>query len=241
MGGSLPYTYSWTPADSLNNASIFDPIATPSVTTNYQVFVTDANGLQIKGSVFVPVTLTLTTSATPQVIQRGAKSLLAATVLGGVPSYSYLWTPSAGLSAINIASPTAGPAATTIYSVTVTDSAGATIQGAVKVGVGTSAPPVVSFTLTWLDKINLLVDASGSTSGVPIVRYEYTQAWFGDPNQPYDVCYYPAGFPSINCVQASNPAQYTFAGNAGETVRVRIVDLSALSADVTRVAPAPPP
>lgn len=240
-GGIPPYNYSWTPANGLNNATIFDPVVTPAVTTTYQVVVTDASGMQIRGSVLVPVTLTLATSATPPLIQPGVKSQLVAAVQGGLPPYSYFWTPNTGLSAANIANPTAGPTATTTYSVTVTDSAGATIRGDVKVIVGTSAPPVASFTLTWLNSITLRVDAHASTSGVPIVRYEYTQAWFGDPTQPYDVCFYPAGFPSNNCVQATDPAVYDFAGGFPEKVRVRIVDFNGRSDFTTRDTVAPPP
>jgi hypothetical protein len=43
-GGTGPYTYSWSPAVGLNNATIANPTASPSQTTTYMVTVTDANG-----------------------------------------------------------------------------------------------------------------------------------------------------------------------------------------------------
>jgi hypothetical protein len=43
-GGVIPYTYSWSPAGSLNNATIANPVATPITNTTYSVTVTDQNG-----------------------------------------------------------------------------------------------------------------------------------------------------------------------------------------------------
>lgn len=43
-GGQAPYTYAWSPAASLNNATIANPAAGPVVTTTYSVTVTDQNG-----------------------------------------------------------------------------------------------------------------------------------------------------------------------------------------------------
>ena len=42
-GGTPNYTYTWSPAGSLNSASIPNPIATPTAITTYTVFATDAN------------------------------------------------------------------------------------------------------------------------------------------------------------------------------------------------------
>jgi Ig-like domain CHU_C associated/GEVED domain/SprB repeat len=52
-GGAL--TYSWSPAGSLNNANILNPVATPTVSENYTVTVTDAAGCSASTS--VPVTV----------------------------------------------------------------------------------------------------------------------------------------------------------------------------------------
>lgn len=41
-GGSGSYTYSWSPSLGLNNASIANPIATPTVSTQYTVLVADS-------------------------------------------------------------------------------------------------------------------------------------------------------------------------------------------------------
>lgn len=41
LSASGGYTYVWTPASSLNNANISDPVATPDTTTTYRVIATD--------------------------------------------------------------------------------------------------------------------------------------------------------------------------------------------------------
>ncbi|HOI01138.1 MAG TPA: T9SS type A sorting domain-containing protein, partial [Bacteroidales bacterium] len=42
-GGVPPYTYSWSPATSVNNATLPNPLAFPVVNTTYSVTVTDQN------------------------------------------------------------------------------------------------------------------------------------------------------------------------------------------------------
>ena len=61
LGQSVPLnasggeTYLWTPASSLNNANIQNPIATPFETTQYTVLGTDINGCENKDSLTITV------------------------------------------------------------------------------------------------------------------------------------------------------------------------------------------
>ncbi|MBU0488034.1 MAG: hypothetical protein KKD31_08805 [Bacteroidetes bacterium] len=57
------------------------------------------------------------------------------TVTGGTPPYHYVWTPSAGLENDTIANPTALPTLTTVYSLTVTDSLGATASNTITISI----------------------------------------------------------------------------------------------------------
>ena len=43
FGGSYNYTYSWAPSTGLNNANIYNPVATPAATTTYTCTVNDGN------------------------------------------------------------------------------------------------------------------------------------------------------------------------------------------------------
>lgn len=54
-GGSGSYIYSWEPAESLNNATIANPIATPELPTEYTVTVTDSDGNTALAMVFVDI------------------------------------------------------------------------------------------------------------------------------------------------------------------------------------------
>ena len=64
------------------------------------------------------------------------------TATGGVPGYTYLWSPSMGLSATGIANPSASPMVTTTYTVTVSDNNGGTATSSVIVAV--AQMPLVS-------------------------------------------------------------------------------------------------
>ena len=54
-GGDGDYTYLWEPAESLDNAHIATPVATPSLPTEYTVTVTDGQGNTAQGHVFVDI------------------------------------------------------------------------------------------------------------------------------------------------------------------------------------------
>ncbi|GEM_PF-2778132 len=109
--------YTWAPAASLNNSHIANPTATPTVTTNYIVTVsltscTSVDTVKVTVEELSPVTVT------PDTLVCN-KLYLSAT--GGA---FYQWSPPTFLSATNIPNPFCSPSATTIYTVTITDSAG---------------------------------------------------------------------------------------------------------------------
>ncbi len=54
-GGVPPFTYAWTPAAGLNDATLASPTASPSVTTTYTVTVSDANGFDFSTTATVYV------------------------------------------------------------------------------------------------------------------------------------------------------------------------------------------
>ncbi|MEM7576468.1 MAG: ABC transporter permease, partial [Planctomycetota bacterium] len=49
------YTYEWSPTNSLNNSTIFNPIATPILPTAYVVKVTDENGCVNLDTIFIRI------------------------------------------------------------------------------------------------------------------------------------------------------------------------------------------
>ena len=54
-GGKEPYAFSWSPSTGLSNATVANPVASPSVTTTYVLTVTDANNCKSTGNIMVTI------------------------------------------------------------------------------------------------------------------------------------------------------------------------------------------
>ncbi|MBE0668932.1 MAG: hypothetical protein IH593_14830, partial [Bacteroidales bacterium] len=138
-GGEGGYTYLWDNAATLNDATRFNPVAKPGVTTVYTVTVTDANGCTDQATVTVNVApvLGVTAIADDLIISTCPASVshLDATVTGGESPYTYKWSPTTGLDDSNIKTPTAKPSLTTTYTVTVTDANGCTALSTITITV----------------------------------------------------------------------------------------------------------
>ncbi len=115
-------SYAWSPTNSLLNPNTGIPIAFPTETTVYTVTVTDENGCTDTDEVVVFVDDPIIANAGNDMnICAGESAQLQAT--GG---FSYLWQPTTGLNATNIANPIATPLITTTYTVLVTGVDGCT-------------------------------------------------------------------------------------------------------------------
>jgi gliding motility-associated-like protein len=120
LSASGGISYAWTPVTSLDNASIANPIATPTGTTTYTVLVTDANGCKNTDDVTIVVNpLPLANAGFDVAICIGSSTTLSAS--GGT---IYSWSPGTNLNNTNTANPTADPQTTITYSVIVTDANG---------------------------------------------------------------------------------------------------------------------
>jgi hypothetical protein len=133
-------TYAWTNATGLSSTTTAITTASPSATTSYTVTATGANGCTATDIVIVNV------NTTPPAVDAGADKNLncttTSTAIGAtsVAGVTYAWLPATGLSATNIAQPTASPSTTTNYTVTATGSNGCTASDVVNVSVNTTTP-----------------------------------------------------------------------------------------------------
>ena len=144
QGGMPPYTYQWTPATGLTTATGPNPDAMPNTTTTYTLVVTDANGCSSSDMVTVTVTPSpIADAGADKTVCSGTPVMIGGmpAATGGAGGYTFMWAPSTGLSAANIANPMANPATTTIYTLTVTDINGCTSTDAVTLTVNQS--PIV--------------------------------------------------------------------------------------------------
>jgi sortilin (neurotensin receptor 3)/immunoglobulin I-set domain protein len=135
-GGTPPFEYEWSPINGLNDFEVAAPIATPSATTIYTVVVTDAMGCVTRDSITITVnTSPMVDAGLDTAVCKGTPVSINAAATGGTAPYSYIWTPSTGLSAADIANPIATPHTTTAYTLTVVDANGCTGSDQIEVAI----------------------------------------------------------------------------------------------------------
>jgi hypothetical protein len=157
----------WTPAAGLSSTTILNPVANPSVTTDYVVEVTFSNGCVNTDTVRVALgNFPYTINVTPDTICAGGSAQLNFNGLG----VTYNWTPSVSLSSSTIQNPVASPSVSTTYQVTAQDSVGCVVQDSLRVTVRTHAPITLGAnqTICPYDSVTL------SPSGGPYVSYAWS-------------------------------------------------------------------
>lgn len=128
-GGAVSYT--WSPATGLSDVSAANPVASPSVSTEYIVAGVNANGCVAKDTVQVNV------FAKPLIVHQADTSVCRNTSLplwitGGV---SYHWTSPGTISDPFSANPVVSPVGETRYDVLVTDHNNCVYADSVTVGI----------------------------------------------------------------------------------------------------------
>ncbi len=103
--------YAWSPAAGLSGATIANPFAQPTSKTTYAVEVTDLNSCKQSKNVTIDVKNSVVIKASAD----GSICNGSSTELQASGASDYLWSPSAGLSNPNSASPLAKPSQTTSY------------------------------------------------------------------------------------------------------------------------------
>jgi FlgD Ig-like domain/FG-GAP repeat len=139
--GTAPYSFSWTasPSDpSLTSPTDENPTVSPTVTTTYTLTVTDANSFMHADEITVTVNPNPTANAGADLATAiGVSAKLGANpTASGTGPFTYLWSPSTGLSSTTAANPIATPSSTTTYEVTVEDANGCVATDQVTVRAG---------------------------------------------------------------------------------------------------------
>jgi gliding motility-associated-like protein len=136
-------SYSWSPANVLNNPNIANPTATINTTTTFSVIIADSCGsdtVQVTLNVNAP-SVSLSNDTT---ICLGESVDLIATGTGTIS-----WTPSSFLTNTNTFTTTATPTNTITYTATVTSANGCTASDSLNIQVFFNPPiPVLDDTLT---------------------------------------------------------------------------------------------
>ena len=165
-------TYTWTPATNLTGANTANPTASPTTTTVYSVTGTNANGCTNS----IPVTVTVNVNPLPTYSLTGNVYTICN---GGSQTFSvsgatsYTWTPSVTLDNPNIATPTASPTTTTVYSVTGTNGNGCMNPIPATVTVNLTTAPTLSLTA---NSFTICNGSSQTFSASGVSTYTWTPA-----------------------------------------------------------------
>lgn len=174
-GGTPGYTYSWAPAGSLSSATVANPTATPSVTTEYTLTVTDANGCTDQSTVSVIVSMPVADAgADPGICFGSSATIGGSPTASGFGPFTYAWSPATNLSATNVANPVASPSSTETYVVVITDRFGCTDSDTVSVIVNPFLDPDAG------QDVNICYGTSTVIGGSPTIlggTPPYTYSW----------------------------------------------------------------
>lgn len=209
-------TYNWQPAAGLNDATIAQPIATPTVTTTYYLTATlTSSGCSKTDS--VTITVVNANAGNDTLLCKGSNVTLGTQSLKGV---SYNWQPVTGLNNPTIAQPAVTPASTTTY--TVTASANSCIQtDSVKITVANN--PIVT------TSVNNSILCKGQTGVVTAIvtagLVPYTYSWSNGAS---------TSSATVSGLMAGSYAvRITDANNCKGTGSVTLPEPDAITTDVT--------
>ena len=203
IGGTAPFTYSWTPVTGLNNPAIPNPVASPSVTTMYHILVTDAQTRTASDSVLLVVNYGPSAPGPingPSAVCVGTTTTY--TIIQVIGATSYSWTVPPGDSIVSGQN-------TTSISVK-WDTISGTISVIAGSDCGTSIPTVLAITvdqplapLGAINGPNTLCKNADATFSVTHVQFAVDYVWS-----------VPSGVTIVNG-QGTNSINVTWGGIAG--------------------------
>jgi len=168
LGGTKPYTYSWSPAVGSTLSLDTIDLAGGMAAGSYTVTVTDANSCTYNLTVTItspPQLIASTTSSTNDICNGGQTGSAAIKATGGTPSYTYAWKP-----AVSTTTSASGLAAGN-YVVTVTDSLKCTTRDTVKI---TQPVPIATTTAVVLSSCKATNGMASVAASAGVVPYTYS-------------------------------------------------------------------
>ncbi|MBK8686639.1 MAG: hypothetical protein IPN26_17550 [Bacteroidetes bacterium] len=128
-------TYSWSPATMISSTTGDSVSVYPNLSSTYQLVSTDSFGCSSIDSIIIPVNFQMASTIADTAVCAGSvldpAQYGAMLCGGGVPPYSYEWTPNIGLNDSSLLNPTFVIDSTITYVLTVKDSTNAFIRDTV--------------------------------------------------------------------------------------------------------------
>ena len=203
-GVDTSLTFSWSPTTGLSNPNIFNPMASPNITTTYVVSASIGSCTSTDTvTIFVDTANAIAVSATSTDVCQGDSVILSITGTPGLPdtsSWTYLWSPAPGLSNTASATPSAFPLSTTTYQVDVTNACGTftdSITLISKTAPTANAGPDQAFCFGG----SVQITGSGGVSYLwgPNQFLDCTTCDKTNANPPSDMTYYVTAIDSFGC------------------------------------------
>jgi gliding motility-associated-like protein len=165
-GGTLAYTYSWSPAPALGQTTA---TVTGLPANTYSVIITDANGCTATQSMTLtnPVTLSISSTSTNPSCNTIPDGAIDVTVNGGTLPYSYQWSGCSTATTQDLS----GILSCTSYIITVTDSNSCVIADTIDLLPNQTVIANVGNDTTFCENGPVSLDASASINAV-------TYQWF---------------------------------------------------------------
>ena len=207
-GGTIPYSYNWTPitvgTSTVAGLSIGD----------YTVVVTDVNNCKSTSTVAITqplAPLTSTATSAPTICAGGSSGTATVTAIGGTSGYNYTWTPSGGNAS------TANGLTQGNYVVYISDSKNCQTNVVVVV----SSPQPVSGSLTSIPEACLLSNGSASSQIFGGIG-PYTYTWLPTNTNTYNNTNLTAGTYTLKVLDSKN-CPLTLTTTVGSVGRPTIV------------------
>lgn len=212
--------YEWTPANVLDDPTIFNPTATVTQTTDFMVIISDTCGID---TVFVTLEVlpAFATTSNDTSICIGNSAELWAT--GGV---NYSWTPNTFISGENTATPIVTPDVTTMYYVEVETNTGCLVYDSVLVEVYYTPPiPILDDSVTICAGSSVDIEISGGVTYLwsPNMNINTVNGPFVTVSPPTDIYYY---------CDLSNAC-----GTSRDSILIKVVESSITAGNDTIICP----
>jgi PKD repeat protein len=168
VGGTMPYTYAWSPTTGLNSSVIANPTIALTQNQTFIVTVTDAKGCTKQDTVIVNVHPDLKADAgKDKLICVNSRDTIGGkpTAQGGVPPYQYQWFPATGLSSATIANPIVISPQTRNYILQVTDGFGCVKRDTVQISALLTDKPILRIVIgkqVLCENDSIVLEALGS-------------------------------------------------------------------------------
>ncbi|MDD5569892.1 MAG: gliding motility-associated C-terminal domain-containing protein, partial [Bacteroidales bacterium] len=122
--GSGTYTFKWVPTVGIDYPDSQSVFASPTVSTNYIISITDKNGCKTMSHVSINVNPLPKISIANQFVCYGNSAALSPVITNGTPPYTFNWSPANGLNSTTEQNVISRSTTTTTYTIAIHDSKG---------------------------------------------------------------------------------------------------------------------